>query len=135
MKIMKKIIGLAILKKRKQFSKTTAKKICSVRRTFYAWIEEKNKRLRLSLKKVPTHSLEQWSVEDINYWLPVFLNEARNEKKELYKAKTLMEYLLMLQSHCHAHNVMHYFLRDEKFSPVRNSLENVMKMKKRRAWV
>lgn len=50
----------------KQYSENTSRKIVSVIRLFQDWVKFKNQKLRLSLQKVPTYSLDEWSVDDLN---------------------------------------------------------------------
>lgn len=111
----------------KQFCENTSKKIVSVMKLFKFWVQDKNKKLRLSTSSVPTKSLEEWTVDELNTWLPVFINEARKANGDYYRAKTLMEYIIMLQCHLHAHGCGHRFLSDLIFQPIKNCLDNVMK--------
>lgn len=117
--------------KNRQFSDNTAKKIVMVRKLFMQWVKEKNASLRLSLRKVPVESLDTWTDDDLNHWLPYFVAEIRNQKKEHYRARTILEYVMMLQAHCQAHGRNVQFLRDIKFASVRNAVENVMKARQK----
>ena len=65
---------------RKRYSMNTSRKIVSVRKVFNSRIIEKNRKLRLSLEGVPTKSLKQWEVGEINQWFPVFISEAQISK-------------------------------------------------------
>ena len=68
----------------RRFSKNTSKKIVYVRKLFCEWRTEKNKKLLLSMSKVPSESVEQWSVDDLNRWLPFFITEVRKQNKSKY---------------------------------------------------
>lgn len=117
---------------RKHFAENTSLKIVSVMKLFKSWVVEKNRKLRLSVSSVPSKSLEEWSTDDLNRWLPAFINEIRKSNGDHYRAKTLMEYVVMLQCHLQAHGIMFQFLRDSQFHPIKNCLENVMKERQKR---
>ena len=53
------------LLKHKKYSENTAKKLLYVLKLWSEWVVEKNKRLSLSTKKVPTASFEQLTVAEI----------------------------------------------------------------------
>lgn len=77
---------------------------------------------------VPNKSIVDYDIEELNRWIPYFLFEVRRKDSERYRAKTLFEFLLCLQSLFKAkRNISYSFLKEDRFLPIRNSLNNVMK--------
>ena len=111
----------------KQYSVNTARKIITATYLLSSWVRETNNRLRLSSMRVPTKSVDQWNVEELNKWIPRFICEVRTVEGKRYRSKTVMEYIICLQCHFHAHGVNIYLLKDDKFAAIKNSLENVMR--------
>ena len=77
---------------------------------------------------VPVKELCDFSVDDLCSWLPLFLVEVRRRDGKEYRAKSLLEFLLCIQNVFDIKRGVKYsFLKDERFTVVRNSLDNVMR--------
>ena len=113
----------------KQYSVNTARKIITATNLLSSWVRETNNRLRLSSMRVPTKSVDQWNVEELNKWIPRFICEVRTVEGKRYRSKTLMEYIICLQcSWCK------YLLKDDQFAAIQNS-KCYARRAKRRSWV
>lgn len=135
----------------KHYSANTTKKIHYVLRLWKEWVScslifvrfyliyticvfqvgEKNRKLRLSTKKVPTKSFHEFADDELCEWLPFFLAEIRTKQKEPYRALSYLEFCLCLQSYLKIHERDCRFLVEPKFSSIRNALDNVMKIRQR----
>lgn len=61
-------------------------------------------------------------------WIPFFVNEIKRRDRKNYKAKSLFEFILGLQSLLKLkQSVVYNFLKDGRFIAIRNALDNVMK--------
>ena len=94
-------------------------------------VVEKNKKLRLVLNKVPEVSIEQFTVTELNEWVPVFLAEIKRQDKSEYKANSILQFLLCLQTHCKIHDKRYTFLREPRFEAIRNAVDSVMRKRQR----
>lgn len=87
----------------KNIAANTARKITYVLNLWRSWVIEKNKKLKLSLKKVPEKGIETFSIDELNTWIPYFLAEIRTLKGLPYQANSILQFLLCLQTHCRIH--------------------------------
>ena len=96
---------------------------------FTEWRSVRNARPRSSdSTPIPDGELVDWPVQTLNCWLPLFLHEIRRRDGKDYRAKTLFEYLLTIQSAFSVTRGISYrFLRDEQFLPIKNALDNRMR--------
>lgn len=80
------------------------------------------------LINLPMVNVLEWTPEELNQWIPLFLYEMRKRDGTDYRAKTVMEYLLALQSaFSHLRGKKFSFLKDDLFNPIRNALDNRMR--------
>lgn len=64
----------------------------------------------------------------ITSWIPLFIHEIRKKDGGLYRAKTLFEYILSIQSLIRVEkNVVYEFLKKSQFLPIKNALNNRMR--------
>lgn len=69
-----------------------------------------------------------WSIEDLNQWLPLFIMEIRKVDGTNFRAKTLFEYILCIQSaFLHLRDLEYAFLNTRVFTPIKNALDNRMR--------
>lgn len=92
------------------------------------WRDERTARGQSSnSSSIPAGDVLEWTVADLNQWIPLFIHEVRKRDGNNYRAKTLMEYVLTLQS---AFVLMKgrgmSFLKDKEFRPIKNALDNRM---------
>ena len=77
---------------------------------------------------VPEKSVTEYSPDELNFWIPFFVSEIRRKNGEYYRAKSLFEFILCIQSlFVVKKNITYRFLKEDVFSPIRNSLDNMMK--------
>lgn len=115
----------------KNVAPNTARKICYVRKLWSEWVFEKNKKLRLSLSKVPEKSIDAFSVEELNTWMPYFIAEIRTQSKKPYQANSILQFVLCLQTHCRLNGKDYKFLVEKRFERIRNALDSVMKLRQK----
>lgn len=61
-------------------------------------------------------------------WIPFFIAEVRRRDGSCYRAKSVFEFVLCIQSLVVVmRNVRHQFLKDPSFLSIRNALDNIMK--------
>lgn len=69
-----------------------------------------------------------FTVDEINLWLPFFISEIRRKDGGHFKAKSIFEFVICIQCLFMAkRGISYHFLKDAQFVPVKNSLDNVMK--------
>jgi hypothetical protein len=108
------------------FSVNTMRKIDMVVKLFNEWRNARN--LVNLCSVVPVIDIDEWCNEDLNIWIPYFINEIRKKDGSKYKAKTIFEYCMCLQSFLFVKkNIRLQFLKDQVFVPIYNSLDNLMK--------
>ena len=94
---------------------------------FSSWRIARNQRTETT-NYVPQHALVDFTVDELNTWLPMFVSEITKENGSNYKAKTLFEYILTIQSAISIANGVYYgFLKEPKFTPIKNALDRRMK--------
>jgi hypothetical protein len=77
---------------------------------------------------LPMAEVLEWSPEELNQWIPMFIHEVRKRDGGDYRAKTIMEYVLTLQSaFCNLRGKGYSFLKSDAFQPIRNALDNRMR--------
>lgn len=81
-----------------------------------------------SSSALPSGDVVDWTPAELNHWLPYFIFEVRKRDGKDYKAKTLYEYIMTIQSAFSAlRGVAHSFLNSNEFVAVRNALDNRMR--------
>lgn len=113
----------------KNLASSTVQKIRTVLTIFAEWRNARNSRNGVSADcMVPEKDLVDFTEEELCKWLPFFLHEIRKRDGGEYRAKTIFEFLLCIQSAIEVkRNVHHQFLKEGKFLTIRNALDNVMK--------
>lgn len=77
---------------------------------------------------LPVGEVVDWSPDELNQWIPLFIHEVRKSDGADYRAKTLLEYVLTIQSaFSYLRGVTYSFLKGENFIPIKNSLDNRMR--------
>ena len=72
--------------------------------------------------------ITEFTVEELCLWLPRFLCEIRRKDKTHYRAKSVFEFLLCVQSLFEVRKgVKMKFLKDSRFLSIRNAVNNIMK--------
>ena len=81
---------------------------------------------------VVNKSLENMCIEVLNYSITRFLMEIRKEKDGSdYPPDTLHEIVTSIQLHFHLLGKHYRFLLEDRFSPIRNTLDNLMQSRAR----
>ena len=68
-----------------------------------------------------------FSIDQLNHWLPKFLFEVRKRDGSLYPQSTLVSLLAGLQSHLAQRGKPFQFFSDQKFQKIKSSLDSAMK--------
>ena len=110
----------------KSLSTATIRKVKTVVCVFNEWRLARNRSHPDSF--VPEKELVDFGENELCQWLPYFLHEIRRKDGAQYRAKTIFEFLLCIQTAFEVQrNVRHCFLKDTKFVCVKNACDNVMK--------
>lgn len=79
-------------------------------------------------RESPETNVLDWNIDELNKWLPLFLTEIRRIDGTNFKAKTVFEYIMTIQSALlHLRCQCYGFLNDQVFVPIKNALDNRMK--------
>lgn len=77
---------------------------------------------------LPVTDVLEWTPEELNQWIPLFVHEIRKRDGGDYRAKTVMEYILILQSaFLYLRGKSYSFLKNDMFLAIRNALDNRMR--------
>ena len=77
---------------------------------------------------VPHIEVVDFSIEELNLWIPMFVCVVRKKNGDFYRAQSIFEYILALQRLISVKRGVQYrFLKDPAFVPLRISVDNVMK--------
>ena len=79
-----------------KYSINTERKLRFVDALFQEW--RYHRMLILPNCPIPMIPLSDFSVDDLNIWLPYFLAEIRKKDGQLYRAKSLFDFLLCIQT-------------------------------------
>ncbi len=72
--------------------------------------------------------LMDFTKDELNMWVPFFVVEMRRQDGVNYRAKTVFEFVLAIQSAFdHQCGVVHSFLSEKEFASIRNSLDDTMR--------
>lgn len=111
-----------------KLSSGTMRKLRFVESMFNEW--RRHRILAFPNVTMPQSNIEDFTIDELNQWLPFFIAETRRKDGTPYRAKSIFEFILCLQSLIVVKkSVRHRFLKDDIFLPVRNSLDNIMKVR------
>jgi hypothetical protein len=107
----------------------TMRKLAMVEKLFCDWRSARNSRSDILIDNfVPDKEFVDYSVDELCKWIPFFIHEIRRKDGDKYRAKTLFEFVLCVQTIFDLkRNIRYQFLKEEQFIPIRNALDNVMK--------
>lgn len=93
------------------------------------WRTAREARGRISdMMILPMAEVLEWTPEELNQWIPLFIHEVRKRDGGDYRAKTIMEYVLTLQSaFCNLRGKSYSFLKSDVFQPIKNAVDNRMR--------
>jgi hypothetical protein len=78
--------------------------------------------------QVPEVDLVDFTITELNTWIPLFIYEIRKQDGGLYRAKSVFEFLMTIQSIFATRMEIKYsFLKDPIFGPIKNGLDNTMR--------
>ncbi len=96
---------------------------------FEEWRKARNRVSRLSPSlQIPEKIITEFSAMELCRWIPLFLVEIRRKDGGFYRTKSVLEFLLCIQTLFFVEKDLKYaFLKDEQFISIRNAVDNVMK--------
>jgi hypothetical protein len=108
------------------YFKATVRKILFVEKLFKEWQAARNLTQKM---KMPEKAVENFSDEELIQWLPYFIAEVRKVDGSKYRAKSLFEFLICLQSLFILRlNRNVQLLKDAKFGEIKNALNGTIKI-------
>ena len=114
----------------KNFSDETVKKIRWVHKMYSEWRDTRN--FKYGVDEIITCDLEDLStitVDSLDLALRRFITEVRKMDGEEFPPKTLYQIVLCVQFHCKTKGLTWRLLEDERFTELKFSLDNTMKLR------
>ena len=113
----------------KYFAPKTLVRIEKTEKLFYHWLESRNAKHRLSLtKRMPVRNLENYTDEELDRLISLFILEVRRVDGIPYRSETLKGMVLLLQMSLSQKFKNVKFLNDgEKFMKIRNAFDGEMR--------
>ena len=96
---------------------------------FNEWRSKRNSYPNVTESEIiPTKSINEFSVEELNFTLQRFVVEVRDKNGQAYRPKTMLEIVLSIQQSINSNvdNGNYKFLSDPRFKKIRGTMDSIM---------